>query len=129
LAVRGDIRVVALSAKKVFIIAEKFFASLFGQPFVLAEIMNPKIPDQDAARSFVILLLTKRPLQIEIRKSDCPSGMPSPSFDDCKAAKPVVDVIPILDLKCSPVPLWNFDGACLSRKVTGLCPESAVELW
>jgi hypothetical protein len=97
LAVRGDRRP-ALSAKKVFVIVEKCFTSLFGQPFVLPEIMKPKILDQDAARSFVILLPTKRPLQIEIRKSDCPSGMPSLSFDECKTAKPVVDVIPILDL-------------------------------
>jgi hypothetical protein len=91
--------------------------------------MNPKIPDQDAARSFVILLPAKRPRQVEVRKSDRPSRMPSLSLDECKPAKPIVNVKPILDLKFSPVPLWNFDGACLSRKVTGLCPESAVELW
>jgi hypothetical protein len=50
-----------LSAKEVFVIAKKFLASLFGQSFVLAKIIQPKIPDQDAARSFVILLPTKRP--------------------------------------------------------------------
>jgi hypothetical protein len=88
----------ALSAKKVFVIAEKFFGSVFGQPFVLAKIMDSEIPDQDAARSFVVLLPTKGPRQVEVRKSDCPSRMPSLSFDECEAAKPVVDVIPILDL-------------------------------
>jgi hypothetical protein len=96
-AVLGDMRV-ALSAKEVFVIAKEFFASLFGQPFVLAKIIKPEIPDQDAARSFVILLPTKRPCQVEVRKPHCPSRMPSLSFDECKAAKPVVDVIPILDL-------------------------------
>ena len=60
---------------------------------------------------------------------DRPSRMPSLSLDECKPAKPIVNVKPILDLKFSPVPLWNFDGACLSRKVTGLCLEFAVELW
>ena len=88
----------ALSATKVFLIAEKFLASPFGQPLVLAKIISPKIPDQDAACSFVILLPTKKPRQVEVRKSDCPSGMPSLSFDERKAAKPVVDVMPILDL-------------------------------
>jgi hypothetical protein len=96
-AVLGDIRV-ALSAKKVFVIAKKFLAPLFGQPFVFAKIMNPKIPDQDAARSFVILLPAKRPRQVEVRKSDRPSRMPSLSFDECKPAKPIVNVKPILDL-------------------------------
>jgi hypothetical protein len=125
-AVLGDMSA-ALSAEKVFVIGEKFFAALFGQPFVLAKIISPKIPDQDAARSFVILLPTKRRRQVEVRKSDCPSRMPTLSFDECKAAKPVVDIIPILDLELPPVRLWNFDGARLSRKVTGLRPESAVE--
>ena len=46
-AVLADIKA-ALSAEKVFVIAEKFFASLSGQPFVLAKIIKPKIPDQDA---------------------------------------------------------------------------------
>jgi hypothetical protein len=42
-AVLGDIKA-ALSAKKVFVIAEKFFTSLSGQPFVLAEIMKSENP-------------------------------------------------------------------------------------
>jgi hypothetical protein len=88
----------ALSAKEVFVIAKKFFASLFGQSFVLAKIIKPKILDQDTARSFVILLPTKRPRQVEVRKPHCPSRMPTLSFDECKSAKPVVDVKPILDL-------------------------------
>ena len=88
----------ALSAKKVFVIAKKFFGSVFGQPFVLAKIMDSEIPDQDAARSFVILLPTKRPRQVEVRKPHCPLRALSLSFDERKAAKPVVDVIPILDL-------------------------------
>ena len=60
---RGD---GSLFGKKVFVIAKKFFATLFGQSFVLAKIIKPKIPDQDAARSFVILLPTKRPRQVEV---------------------------------------------------------------
>ena len=95
--VLGDIRA-ALAAKEVFVIAKKFLASLFGQSFVLAKIVKPKIPDQDAARSFVILLPTKRPRQVEVRKPHCPLRALSLSFDERKAAKPVVDVIPILDL-------------------------------
>jgi hypothetical protein len=54
----------ALSTNKVFVIIEKFFASLLGQPFVLAEVINSKIPDQDAACSFVILSPMKRPGQV-----------------------------------------------------------------
>ena len=95
--VLGDIRA-ALAAKEVFVIAKKFFAPLFGQSFVLAKIVKPKIPDQDAARSFVILLPTKRPRQVEVRKPHCPSRMPTLNFDERKPAKAVVDVIPILDL-------------------------------
>jgi hypothetical protein len=95
--VLGDMRA-ALSAKEVFVIAKKFFASLFGQSFALAKITKPKIPDQDAARSFVIPLPTKRPRQVEVRKPHCPSRMPTLGFDKCKPAKPVVDVKPILDL-------------------------------
>jgi hypothetical protein len=95
--VLGDMTA-ALSAKKVFVIAEKFFASLFGQSLVLAKIINPKILDQDAARSFVILLPTKRPCQVEVRNPHCPSRMPTLRFDESKPAKPVVDVKPILDL-------------------------------
>jgi hypothetical protein len=95
--VLGDIRA-ALSAMEVFVIAKKFFASLFGQAFVLAKIIKPKIPDQDAARSFVILLPAKRSLKIEVWKSHRPLRTPTLSFDECKPAKPVVDVEPILDL-------------------------------
>jgi hypothetical protein len=128
LAVRGDIRV-ALSIKKVFVIAKKFFASLFGQTFAPAEVINSKIPDQDTTRSFVIFLSTKRPPQIEVRKSNCPLPMRTLRFDERKAAEPVVDVEPILDLEFFPVPLWDFDGACLLLKLTGLCSEFAVQLW
>jgi hypothetical protein len=113
----------------VFVIAKKFFTPSFGQPLLLTKIIKPKIPDQDTARSFVILLATKRPRQVEVRKSYCPSGMPTFSFDESKAAKPVVDVKPILDFEFSPMALWNFDGACLSRKVTGLSAEFSIELW
>jgi hypothetical protein len=95
--VLGDIRA-ALSAKEVFVIAKKFFASLFGQSFVLAKIIKPKIPNQDAARSFVILFPAKRSLKIKVRKSHRPLRVLSLSFDECKATKPVVDVKPILDL-------------------------------
>ena len=94
--VLGDIRA-ALSAKEIFVIAKEVFASLLGQSFVLAKVVKPKIPDQDAARSFVILLPTKRPRQVEVRKPHCPLRALSLSFDERKAAKPVVD-IPILDL-------------------------------
>jgi hypothetical protein len=114
---------------KVFAIVEKFFASLFGQSLVLAEVIHSKIPDQDATRSFVIFLATKRPSQIEVPKSDCPSPMPTLSFDKCKATKPIVNVKPILDFEFFPVPLGDFDGTHLSCKITGLSPESAVELW
>jgi hypothetical protein len=78
--VLGDMRA-ALSAKEVFVIAKKFFTSLFGQSFVLVKIIKPKIPDQDAACSFVILLPTKRPRQVEVRKPHCPSRMPTVSLD------------------------------------------------
>jgi hypothetical protein len=128
LTVRGDIRA-DLSSMKVFIIAEKFLASLFRQSFVLAKVIDPKISVQDAACSFVILLATKRPRQVEVRKSCRPFPTPTLSLDECKAAKPVVDVKPVLDFKFCPVALWNFDCAHLSRKVTGLCPEFAVKLW
>jgi hypothetical protein len=60
-AVLGDSKGNALKVDKVSIITEKFLAPLFGQPFVLAEIVNSEIPDHDAARSFVILLSAKRP--------------------------------------------------------------------
>ena len=56
LAVRGDISA-PLSAKEVFVIAEKPFTSLFGQPFVLTKIMTPKILDHDTATPFVVFLL------------------------------------------------------------------------
>ena len=95
--VLGDIRA-ALSAEEVFVIAKEFFASLFGQSFVLAKIIHPEIPDQDAARSFVILLPAKRSLKIKIWKSHRPLRMPTLSFDECKPAKPVVDVKQILDV-------------------------------
>jgi hypothetical protein len=55
--------------------------------------------------------------------------IPTVSLDELKAAKPVIDIKPILDFKFSPVPLWNFYGADLSRKITGLYAESAIELW
>jgi hypothetical protein len=133
-AVRGDMRAV-LSRQEIFIIAEKVFAPVFGQPLALTEIMKPKIPDQDEARSFVVPFATKRQCQVKVRKSCRPSGMPTFSLDECKAAKPstqfglIIEFVSIFDLQFSPEPLWNFDGARLSRKITGLSSESAVELW
>jgi hypothetical protein len=104
--VLGDTRA-ALSAKEVFVIAKEFFASLFGQSFVLAKIIQPEIPDQDAGRSFVILFPAKRPLKIKVRKSHRPLRVPSLRFDECKATKPVVDVKPILDHPKEPVRIPN----------------------
>jgi hypothetical protein len=69
LAVRGDISA-PQSAKEVFVIAEKPFTSLFGQPLAFAKVVTPKILDHDAATSFVVFLLPKRPRQIEVRKSE-----------------------------------------------------------
>ena len=43
---------------------------------MLTKIIKPKIPDQDAARSFVVALAAKSPRQIKVRKPDSPSGMP-----------------------------------------------------
>jgi len=49
-------------------IAEKRLAPLFGQPFVLAKIMQPKISDHDMTSSLVILP-PKGPIQIKVWKS------------------------------------------------------------
>ena len=38
----------------------------------------------------------------------------------------IIEFVSIFDPQFLPQVLWNFDGACLSCKVTGLCPESAV---
>jgi hypothetical protein len=75
LAVRGDIRALVLRAEKISLMAEKLFASLLGQPFVLAKIMTSKIPDHDVASSLVIHFATKRQCQIKVRKSRSPSRM------------------------------------------------------
>jgi hypothetical protein len=64
--VLGDSGGGSLMGYEISIIAKKFFASLFGQSFAFAKIIKPKITDQDAARSFVILLPTKRPRQVEV---------------------------------------------------------------
>jgi len=45
---------VGLGSDEIAPIAEKRLAPLFGQPFVLAKIIKPKIPDHDLTRSFVI---------------------------------------------------------------------------
>jgi hypothetical protein len=50
----------SLSRDKIVIVAKKFLASLFGQASAPAEIMTSKIPDQDTACSFVILLALQR---------------------------------------------------------------------
>jgi hypothetical protein len=42
----------ALSAQEVFVIAEKFFTSLSRKPFVLAKIINPKIPGSGCGSGF-----------------------------------------------------------------------------
>jgi hypothetical protein len=70
LAVRGDNSGGILTGEEISVIAEKFFASLFGQPSVLAKIISSKIPDQDPARSFVVFLPTQRPRQVEVW-NDC----------------------------------------------------------
>jgi hypothetical protein len=51
LAVRGDSRDGSLNGDEIGIIAEKSFASLFSQPFVLAKKITAKIADNDAATS------------------------------------------------------------------------------
>jgi hypothetical protein len=127
--VLGDSRDGALNVDKVSIIAAKLFAPLFRQPFVLAEIVNPEIPDHDAARSPFILFSAKRPRQVEVWKSRGPSGISGTTgFDEPKAAEPVTVFVCIFDLQMLPTRVWNFDGPCLPRKLFPLVGEFAVEL-
>ena len=80
------------------VIAEELFAASLGQPFVFAKIMDAKISDHDAACSLVVFS-PKRPRQIEVRHSCCPSGILAiSSFDKRKATKPATHLIPIFDL-------------------------------
>jgi hypothetical protein len=125
--VLGDMRA-ALSAKEVFVIAKKLFAPLLGQSFVLAKIIKPKIPDQDAARSFVILLPAKRSPKIEVWKSYRPLRTLSLRFDEPKVAKRVLHSKPIFNFEILDVPLWNFDGLCFTRELLTLFCQLTVEL-
>jgi hypothetical protein len=125
--VLGDMRA-ALSAKEIFVIAKEVFASLLGQSFVLAKIIKPKIPDQDAARSFVILLPAKRSPKIEVWKSHRPLRTLSLSFDEPKATKHVLHSKPIFNFEILPVPLWNFDDLCFTRELLTLFCQLTVEL-
>ena len=59
---------VGLSSDKISPVAEKRLAPLFGQPFVLAKIMKPKISDHDSTCSLVIVP-PKGPIQIKVWKS------------------------------------------------------------
>jgi hypothetical protein len=91
--------------------------------------MNPKIPDQDAASSLVILLSAKRQRQIEVWKSCRPSGMSDTAgFDERKTAKSVTIFVSIFDFQTLPTRVWDLDGPCPPRKLFGLVSELAVEL-
>ncbi len=57
-----------LGSDEISPIAEERLAPLFGQPFVLAEIIKPKISDHDSTRSLVIVP-PKGPIQIKVWKS------------------------------------------------------------
>ena len=55
--------------------------------------------------------------------------MGATGFNDFEAAKSVAHFEAILDLNILPKRSWNFDRACLPRKVFGFFSEPAVELW
>jgi hypothetical protein len=59
---------VGLGSDKISPTAEKRLASLFGQSFLLAKIMKPKISDHDSTRSLVVVP-PKGPIQIKVWKS------------------------------------------------------------
>jgi hypothetical protein len=59
---------VGLGSDEISSIAEKHLAPLFGQPFVLTKIMQPKISDHDSTSSLVIAP-PKGPIQIKVWQS------------------------------------------------------------
>ena len=86
LAVLGDINA---PLSEVFVIAEKPFTSLFGQPFVLSKVMTSKIIDHDAATPFVVFLLSDWQRQIEMCTSRRPFfAIVGAIFNEFKTAKP-----------------------------------------
>jgi hypothetical protein len=128
-AVLAGSSMVGLGSDEISPIAEKRLAPHFGQPFVIAKIVKPKISDYDSARSLVIVP-PKGPIQIEVRHSSRPTGiMGTTGFNDPKAAKSVTHFESILDLHVLPKRVRNFDRPCLTRKLLGFFSDPAVELW
>jgi hypothetical protein len=95
LIVLGDISAAA-SAKKVFVIIEKLFTSLFGQPLTFAKIVPPKIFDHDATTQFVVFLSPERAqLSRDVNFSLSISCKVGAIFNEFEAAKPFTDIDPI----------------------------------
>jgi hypothetical protein len=119
---------VPLTRKEISVTAKEVLASLFGQPLVLAKVIPSEVSDHDATRLFVVLLLTKRPLKIEVGQSYRLLRTLRIGLDEPKATKAVTLFEPIFNFQMPPISLWNFDGPSLTRQLLRLFCELAVEV-